>query len=191
MAITVLRNAGQAARALGIAPDPDWELVAANIPILTFADGTTRENRTYDGVPIKQADALLAYPLAIVTDRARVAKDLASRSAHGARRTGHVALDPGHLVRAHGPGRQGLSAVLEKLSPKTSCRLSACWPKRRPAAIPLATGAGGSLQALIFGFGGLEIGSGGIAQRAGVLPSQWKRLEIRGAGPRRQNYEVR
>ena len=54
-----------------------------------------------------------------------------------------------------------------------------------------ATGAGGSLQALMFGFGGLEFGSGGIVQRAGVLPSEWKRLELRGVGPRRVNYEVR
>ena len=78
MAITVLRNAAAAARALGMAPDPDWERVAANIPILTFADGTTRENASYDGVPIKQADVnLLAYPLSIVTDPARIAKDLA------------------------------------------------------------------------------------------------------------------
>ncbi|HYC84265.1 MAG TPA: glycoside hydrolase family 65 protein, partial [Chryseosolibacter sp.] len=64
MAITALRYATMAANELGIAPDPDWEHVAQNIPILKFADGTTRENASYDGVDIKQADVnLLAYPL--------------------------------------------------------------------------------------------------------------------------------
>ena len=40
MAITVLRYTTQAAKELGVVPDPDWEVVAQNIPILKFADGT-------------------------------------------------------------------------------------------------------------------------------------------------------
>jgi trehalose/maltose hydrolase-like predicted phosphorylase len=77
MAITVLRYATQAAKELGIAPNPDWEHVAQNIPILKFEDGTTKENTTYDGVMIKQADVnLLAFPLDIVSDKAQVEKDL-------------------------------------------------------------------------------------------------------------------
>ena len=77
MAITVLRYATQAAKEMGIAPDPDWELVAQNIPILKFPDGTTKENATYDGVEIKQADVnLLAYPLDVITDKTQIEKDL-------------------------------------------------------------------------------------------------------------------
>ena len=77
MAITVLRYATQAAKEMGIAPDPDWELVAQNIPILKFPDGTTKENATYDGVDIKQADVnLLAYPLDVITDKTQIEKDL-------------------------------------------------------------------------------------------------------------------
>src|SRR5258706_32356 len=77
MAITVLRYATQAARELGLAPDPDWEQVAQNIPILKFPDGTTKENATYDGVEIKQADVnLLAFPLEVVADRTQIEKDL-------------------------------------------------------------------------------------------------------------------
>lgn len=93
------------------------------------------------------------------------------------------------LVRARGPGRQGVSAVPEELSKLPPCGVLA---ETAGGSNPyFASGAGGSRKALIVGFGGLEIGSGGSAQRAGGLPSQWKRLEIRGAGPRRQNYEVR
>ena len=77
MAITALRYAVQAATELGLTPDPDWSHVADNIPILKFPDGTTKENATYDGVDIKQADAnLLSYPLEIVTDAAKVRQDL-------------------------------------------------------------------------------------------------------------------
>jgi len=77
MVITVLRYATEAAKALNIDPDPDWNHVADNIPILKFADGTTRENATYDGMMIKQADVnLLAYPLSIVHSEEQIRKDL-------------------------------------------------------------------------------------------------------------------
>ncbi|MEZ4934856.1 MAG: hypothetical protein R2788_22335 [Saprospiraceae bacterium] len=77
MAITALRYAAQAARELGLTPNPDWEHVAENIPILKFPDGTTKENATYNGQTIKQADVnLLAYPLNIISDPAQVKKDL-------------------------------------------------------------------------------------------------------------------
>ena len=52
----------------GLEPNPDWDLLSRNIPILKFPDGVTKENATYDGVDIKQADVnLLAYPLEIIT----------------------------------------------------------------------------------------------------------------------------
>ncbi len=77
IAKVVLGYAADAARELGLEPDPDWAVVAANIPILKFPDGTTRENATYAGENIKQADVnLLAYPLKLVTDPAQVKKDL-------------------------------------------------------------------------------------------------------------------
>jgi trehalose/maltose hydrolase-like predicted phosphorylase len=77
MAITALRYATEAAEALGLTADPDWALVAANIPILKFPDGTTRENATYDGVIIKQADVnLLSWPMDIVRDAKDIRRDL-------------------------------------------------------------------------------------------------------------------
>jgi trehalose/maltose hydrolase-like predicted phosphorylase len=77
MAITALRYANEAAHELGYPTNPDWSLVADNIPILEFPDGTTKENATYTGVEIKQADAvLLSYPLDIITDTVEIRKDL-------------------------------------------------------------------------------------------------------------------
>lgn len=54
-----------------------------------------------------------------------------------------------------------------------------------------ATGAGGILQSLIYGFGGLEITDGGRAHRPGKLPQRWKSLTITGVGPERQTFSVK
>lgn len=72
-----LQMATEAAKLLGLVPDPDWLNVANNIPILKFPDGTTREHATYNGEGIKQADVnLLAYPLREVSDPRSIRKDL-------------------------------------------------------------------------------------------------------------------
>ena len=43
-----------------------------------------------------------------------------------------------------------------------------------------ATGAGGLLQAVLMGFGGLEITQTGIVQLKQSLPANWKTLKITG-----------
>ncbi|HSK13679.1 MAG TPA: hypothetical protein VK907_10720, partial [Phnomibacter sp.] len=54
-----LQFAAEAAKLLGMAPNPDWLDVAINLPILQFTDGTTREHATYKGEGINQADVNL------------------------------------------------------------------------------------------------------------------------------------
>ncbi|MES2647688.1 MAG: glycoside hydrolase family 65 protein, partial [Bacteroidota bacterium] len=72
-----LQFASSAAKLLGIEANTDWINVANNIPILQFADGTTKEHVTYNGEGIKQADVnLLSYPLKEVTDPKRIKQDL-------------------------------------------------------------------------------------------------------------------
>ena len=74
---TVLEYASLAAETLDKTPPSDWRHVAANIPILQFPDGTTKENETYAGQIIKQADAnLLSYPLKIITEKEAILRDL-------------------------------------------------------------------------------------------------------------------
>jgi trehalose/maltose hydrolase-like predicted phosphorylase len=43
-----------------------------------------------------------------------------------------------------------------------------------------STGAGGILQSVLMGFGGLDITPKGIIQVKSVLPPQWKSLTIKG-----------
>jgi trehalose/maltose hydrolase-like predicted phosphorylase len=193
MAITALRYASQAARELGLTPDPDWEHVAQNIPILKFPDGTTKENATYDGVDIKQADVnLLAYPLDIISDRAQVEKDLKYYEAR---------------MSPQGPamGNAILATLYSKLGqPEKAYELFIRTYK--PNEVPpfgvlaetaggsnpyFATGAGGMLQTVIFGFGGLRISDAGITQEVKGLPKKWKSVQIKGAGVEKKDFVVK
>lgn len=192
MAITALRYATQAAKEMGIAPNPDWELVAQNIPILKFPDGTTKENATYDGVTIKQGDVnLLAFPLDFITDKAQIEKDLKY-------------YEPRYSPEGPAMGHSALSAIYSRLGNlEKATELFA--KSYKPNEVPpfgvlsetaggtnpyFATGAGGFLQAVMNGFGGLTISDAGITQIKTKIPKNWKSLFIRGVGKDRVDFKV-
>jgi protein-glucosylgalactosylhydroxylysine glucosidase len=182
MAITALRYATRAAQELGLSPNPDWNHVADNIPILKFPDGTTRENETYDGVDIKQADVnLLAFPLNVITDRAQVEKDLA----YYEKRMSPEGPAMGVSVLATLYARLGNAEKAYQLLQRSY----------KPNEVPpfgvlaetagginpyFATGAGGMLQSVLFGFGGLSITEKGVTQQRMPLPAKWRSLTIKG-----------
>lgn len=190
---TNLQFAARAAVILGKKANPDWELVAKNIPVLQFEDGTTREHTTYNGEGIKQADVnLLAYPLREVTDPKRILKDLEY-----------------YTQRVPDEGTPAMTqAVFALLYARLGdAKKAAFWLKDAylPNLLPpfrviaetkggtnpyFATGAGGILQAVLMGFGGLDITSDGLIQGKGVLPPDWKKLTITGAGPDKKTYVV-
>ncbi len=193
MAKTVLACATDAAKELGLAPDPDWMHVADNIPILKFPDGTTRENATYDGVSIKQADVnLLAYPLKVITDPAQIKKDLDYYEPRMAK---------------DGPAMGNAILAVSAARAGDAVRAYDLWTKSfKPNEVPpfgvlaetaggtnpyFATGAGGFLQATLMGFGGLDITPQGIVQLKTKLPKQWKSLTITGIGVERKTFTVK
>lgn len=193
MAITALRYASQAAIELGLTPNPDWMHVADNIPILKFPNGTTKENRTYDGVNIKQADVnLLAYPLDIIKDKNQIQKDLdyyLPRLAKDGPAMGAAIL----AVLYNRIGQADKAAEVFNNSYKQNevppfGVLSETAGGTNPY---FATGAGGMLQAVLSGFGGLEITDEGIIQKKYPLPSGWKSLKITGIGVDDKTFEVR
>jgi hypothetical protein len=51
-----------------------------------------------------------------------------------------------------------------------------------------ATGAGGMLQAVLAGFGGLRITDAGVVQQKSGIPGTWKKLRIVGVG--KDNLEM-
>ncbi len=190
MAKTVLRYATQAAEELGLRPNPDWNHVADNIPILKFEDGTTRENRTYDGVMIKQADVnLLAFPLNFITDETAIRRDLEY-------------YEPRMSPEGPAMGFSVLAALHSRLGdPEKAYQIFQ--HAYKPNEVPpfgvisetaggtnpyFATGAGGALQAIISGFGGLEITDEGIVQGKTKLPAAWKSLTIKGVGVEKQTF---
>lgn len=193
MAKTVLRYASTAALELGLVPDPDWNHVADNIPILSFADGTTRENATYNGEIIKQADVnLLAYPLSIITDEKTIRQDLnyyLPKYAKDGPAMGFAIL--GVLYNRLGESEKAAQIFKNSYKPNEVPPfgvLSECAGGTNPY---FATGAGGMLQAVLSGFGGLEIGKMGITQRKTTLPSTWGELIIKGVGKDKKTFKVK
>jgi protein-glucosylgalactosylhydroxylysine glucosidase len=193
MAITSLRYAAQAARELGLQPNPDWEHVAANIPILTFPDGTTRENATYEGVMIKQADAnLLAYPLKIVSDPKRIRQDLEyyeQRMAPDGPAMAHSALAA--LYARLGEQEKAYELFKRSYKPNEVPPFGVLAETAGGTNPYFATGAGGTLQTVIFGIGGLDISDNGITQLRAKLPKAWKSLKLTGIGKDKKTFEIK
>lgn len=193
MAKTALRYATKAAVELGITPDPDWNHVADNIPILTFPDGTTRENATYDGVTIKQADVnLLAYPLDIITDEKTIRRDLdyyLPRYAKDGPAMGFAIL--GVLYNRLGENEKAAQIFADSYKPNEVPPFGVISESAGGTNPYFATGAGGMLQAVLSGFGGLQIGTDGITQRKTTLPKGWGEMIIKGVGKDKKVFKVK
>jgi trehalose/maltose hydrolase-like predicted phosphorylase len=193
MAITALRYASQAAKELGIQPDADWEHVAQNIPILKFPDGTTKENESYNGVEIKQADVnLLAYPLQIISERAQVEKDLRyyeQRMSPQGPAMGNSVLAT--LYSRLGNPERAYELFIKTYKPNEVAPFGVLAETAGGTNPYFATGAGGMLQAVIFGFGGLTINDNGIIQEPKNLPKKWKSLQIKGVGTEKKDFTVK
>ncbi|MBN8851424.1 MAG: glycosyl hydrolase family 65 [Sphingobacteriales bacterium 50-39] len=187
-----LQYATDAAKLLGLAPDPDWMVVHNNIPILRFADGIVKEHAAYHGEKIKQADVnLLAYPLKEVTDPAAIRKDLdyyQPRVGEGPAMT--HAIFAILYARLGSPDKAYLS-LKEGYTPNLRPPFGVMAETASGNNPYFATGAGGMLQALLNGFGGLEITPTGIQQLRTKLPSKWKSLRVTGVGPGRKEYIVK
>lgn len=188
-----LTNAVKAARVLQVQPDERWEKIADGIRFHYMEDGTTMEHSRYQGEMIKQADVnLLAYPLGIVTEPEAVKRDLDYYEEK--------------IDKVNGPamGSAILSVLHARLGDaEEAYRLfkKSYIPNRRPPFGVLsespasnnpyfATGAGGMLQAVLYGFGGLELTDNGVEQRTPVLPKAWKSLTIKGVGMEKKDIII-
>ena len=187
-----LEDATEAAKVLGLTPDPDWLNVRNNIPILHLADGTTQEHATYHGESIKQADVnLLAYPLREVTSPAAIRKDLdyyEPRVGEGPAMTQAIF---SILYERLGMPDKALRVLKQGYTPNLRPPFGVIAETATGNNPYFATGAGGVLQALLNGFGGLEITDNGISQLPTRLPTGWRSLRITGIGPAHLNFTVK
>lgn len=180
-----LQQAQAAATLLKLKVNPMWKTIANGLIIHQFSDGTTREHSTYAGEKIKQADVnLLAYPLYVIRDTAQIHKDLKYYEQRvPERNTPAMTQAVFSLLYAH----------LGKADKASFFFKDAYVPNQLPPFGVLAetkggdnpyflTGAGGVLQTILMGFGGLEITPKGLIQRNSSMPPHWKSLTITGVG---------
>ncbi len=191
-ALSVLEDAALAAKELDISPDPAWLKVAKNLRFYYFPDGVTKENSTYNGETIKQADVnLLAYPLQVVRNKEQIIKNLAYYEPKISKEGPAMSYSVLSILHARLGDRKKAFELFQK----------AYLPNKRPPFGALsesatsnnpyfATGAGGMLQAVIFGFAGLRITDNGLVQGKPCLPKQWKSLTIKGVGPGKKTFYI-
>ncbi|HMH31656.1 MAG TPA: hypothetical protein VK543_01430 [Puia sp.] len=191
---TVLQDATEAAKILGLAADPDWMLVANNIPILKMADGVTQEHASYHGEGIKQGDVnLLAYPLKTIIDPAQIKKDLQYYETR-VPNEGTPAMTQAIFALLYarlGEGDKAFHFFKDAYTPNLNPPFRVIAETKGGTNPYFATGAGGIVQSLLMGFGGLDITSRGIVQIPSKLPGSWKKLTLTGIGPDKKNYTVK
>jgi trehalose/maltose hydrolase-like predicted phosphorylase len=187
-----LQFATEAARILGLTPDPDWLNVRNNIPILRFPDGTIREHASYNGESIKQADVnLLAYPLKETTTPADIRRDLdyyEPRVGEGPAMTQAIF---SILYARLGQPDKALSTLKKGYTPNLRPPFGVIAETATGNNPYFATGAGGVLQAMLNGFGGLDITQNGITQLPTRLPTGWRSLKLTGIGLSKTTYVVK
>lgn len=189
-----LKFATDAAKLLGLSADPDWMNVASNIPILKMPDGVTREHATYNGEGIKQADAnLLSYPLKEVTDPAAIMRDLNYYETR-VPNEGTPAMTQAVFTTLYarlGKGDKAFEWFKDAYIPNLNPPFRVIAETKGGTNPYFATGAGGILQSVLMGFGGLDITPNGVVQVKSALPSNWKSLTIKGVGPDKRTLTVK
>lgn len=191
-AATVLNYATLAAKELNLVADTKWKEVSQNMKFHYDKDSVMKEHSTYSGAVIKQADVnLLAFPLNMVNEKQMI-RDLKY-------------YEPKIFEDGPAMGNAILSILYSRLgnSHKAYELFKKSYiPNKRPPFGVLsesafsnnpyfATGAGGMLQAVIYGFAGLDIDDSGLIQRKTVLPKNWRSITIKGVGPDKKTYTVK
>jgi trehalose/maltose hydrolase-like predicted phosphorylase len=191
-ATTALKFAISGAKELHLNPDPLWEMVADNIQIYKFEDGTTMENSKYNGERIKQADVnLLSYPLNIINDKETILKDLKYYEPRLAKEGPAMGKSVFAVLYARlGYTENAYRLFKESYEPNKQPPFGALSETALSNHSYFATGAGGLLQTVLFGFGGLHFTEEGIVQMNPVLPKEWKSLTITGVGPEKKTFKI-
>jgi protein-glucosylgalactosylhydroxylysine glucosidase len=183
-AIEALKNTIKAATILGEPIDPKWTEVSEKI-VIHKENGITQNYKGYKGQIIKQADVnLLAYPLHIITDKVQIEKDLEYYSEKIDKKDG-PAMASGILSVLYsrlGDKEKAYSYFVKSYLPNSRPPFGVFSESANSNNPYFATGAGATLQAVIYGFGGVEQTDLGLKYNKGLLPIKWKSLKIIGLG---------
>jgi trehalose/maltose hydrolase-like predicted phosphorylase len=161
---------------------------------LKFGDGVTREHATYNGEGIKQGDVnLLAYPLKEITDPQQIRKDLAYYETR-VPNEGTPAMTQAVFATLYarlGDAEKAYHWFKDAYIPNLNPPFRVIAETKGGTNPYFATGAGGILQSVIMGFGGIDITPEGLRQVKSALPKSWKSLTITGVGPQKKTYTVK
>jgi trehalose/maltose hydrolase-like predicted phosphorylase len=183
-AIESLKNTIKAATILNEPINPKWIEVSEKL-LIHSENGITQNYKGYEGQMIKQADVnLLAYPLHIITDRAQIERDLEYYAEKIDKKDG-PAMASGVLSVLYarlGDREKAYSYFVKSYLPNSRPPFGVFSESANSNNPYFATGAGAMLQAVIYGFGGVEQTDLGLKYNKGLLPKQWKSLKIVGIG---------
>ena len=188
----VLQDVAAAAEVLGKKVDPMWKEVADNLVFTYNAEGVTMEYTGYNGQLIKQTDVnMLAYPLGVITDRDHILRDIEYYFDR---------IDPNGPAMSNaiiavlyarlGDPDMAFKVFKKSYTDKLRPPFGVLSENANNSRVSFATGLGGILQSVIFGFAGVEITEEGIIQLPTKLPSHWKSLTVTGVGPQKQDFRV-
>lgn len=186
--------AAKAARVLNFPIDREWERVASKIKFWKIDSGVTREYSTYNGGNIKQCDVnLLAFPLKFVTNKVDISHDLEYYS-RKVPNEGTPAMTQAIFTILYsrlGYQKRAWDYFQDSYIPNLLPPFRVIAETKNGTNPYFATGAGGILQSVIMGFGGIDISyDGGISQVHSVLPKHWKKLTLTSIGVERKTYTV-
>ncbi len=183
-AIEALKNTIKAATILNEPIDPKWAAVSEKI-VIHSVNGITQNYKGYKGQIIKQADVnLLAYPLHIITEKAQIEKDLEYYAEKIDKKDG-PAMASGVLSVLYsrlGDKEKAYNYFVKSYLPNSRPPFGVFSESANSSNPYFATGAGAMLQAVIYGFGGVEQTDNGLKYNKGLLPKKWKSLKIIGLG---------
>ncbi|MCW3118593.1 MAG: glycoside hydrolase family 65 protein [Chitinophagaceae bacterium] len=189
-----LKYATEAARILGLPSDTDWMTVYNNIPILKLDNGVTKEHEAYHGEGIKQADVnLLAYPLKEITDAKQIRKDLEYYETR-VPKEGTPAMTQAIFALLYarlGEGEKAYHFFKDAYAPNQNPPFNVLAETKGGTNPYFSTGAGGLVQSVLNGFGGIDITQNGLVQVKSALPPKWKGLTITGVGPQKKIFRIK
>ncbi len=185
-----LDNTIKAAHILNYNTPEEWILLKEKININKFKNGVTKEHSEYNGEIIKQADVnLLAYPLLIISDKESILKDLQyyepKLSSEGPAMSYSIF---SILFAKLGNSEKAFELFKKAYIPNKRAPFGVLAESATSNNPYFATGAGGMLQSVIFGFAGLEITDKGIIQNTPCLPKHWKSLTIKEIGIEKKTF---
>lgn len=192
-AITALHYAVLSSNELELTPNPLWDEVSKHIKIHKFQNGTTMEHSKYNGDIIKQADVnLLSFPLDVVNDKATILKDLKYYEPKLAKEGPAMGKSVFAVIYARlGDAENAFRLFKESYIPNKRPPFGALSETATGHEPYFATGAGGMLQTVLFGFGGLHLTENGIEQKNPILPKAWTSLTLKGIGVDKKEYVIK